>query len=72
MPILKYRVPSYRHHKASGQAVVALDGRDVYLGPYGTDQSRERYQRVISEWLTNRKKAPSNGPTGHEPRILPT
>lgn len=68
MPKLKYRVPSYRHHKASGQAVVALDGRDVYLGPYGTDESRERYQRVISEWLTNRKKAPPNGPTGHAAR----
>lgn len=26
------RIPSYRLHKASGQAVVTLDGRDHYLG----------------------------------------
>ncbi len=28
------RIPSYRHHKPSGQAVVALNGRDHYLGKY--------------------------------------
>ena len=27
-------VPKYRKHKASGQAVVTLDGMDFYLGPY--------------------------------------
>ena len=25
------RVPSYRRHKPSGQAVVTLNGRDIYL-----------------------------------------
>ncbi len=25
------RIPSYRRHKASGQARVTLDGRDCYL-----------------------------------------
>jgi hypothetical protein len=29
------RTPSYRHHKPSGQAVVTLEGRDIYLGRYG-------------------------------------
>jgi hypothetical protein len=28
-------VPTYRFHKARGPAVVTLDGRDYYLGPYG-------------------------------------
>jgi hypothetical protein len=28
--------PKYRKHKASGQAVVTLAGRDHYLGPRGT------------------------------------
>jgi integrase len=44
------RVPAYRHHKSTGRAVVTLNGRDVYLGAYGTIESRERYARVIREW----------------------
>ncbi len=46
-------VPSYRRHKPTGQAVVTLDGRDIYLGKYGTKASRVEYDRLISEseWL---------------------
>jgi integrase len=49
------RVPSYRKHKQSGQAVVTLTGpggsrRDVLLGKYGTKESRQEYARVIAEW----------------------
>ena len=32
------RIPSLCLHKATGQAVVRLDGRDVYCGLYGTPQ----------------------------------
>ncbi len=46
----KPRVPSYRLHKPSGRAVVRLDGRDVYLGKYGTPESQTAYHRVIAEW----------------------
>jgi integrase len=45
------RTPSYRLHKASGQAVVTLSGRDFYLGRYGTPESRAEYDRRIAEWL---------------------
>ena len=45
------RVPSYRHHKPSGQAVVTVSGKDVYLGPHGANVSRDEYDRVIGEWL---------------------
>jgi len=34
------RLPLYRHHKPSGQAVVTLSGCDIYLGSYGTQLSR--------------------------------
>lgn len=47
------RTPSYRLHKASGQAVVTLNGRDVYLGRHGTQASEEAYDRAIGEWLAN-------------------
>lgn len=43
--------PKYRRHRASGQAVVTLYGRDFYLGPHGTKASRVEYDRLISEWL---------------------
>ena len=44
-------VPSYRFHKASGQAIVTLEGRMMYLGRFGSEESRERYERVVSEWM---------------------
>jgi len=43
------KVPSYCRHKASGQAYVTLEGREHYLGVYGTPESRERYARLIAE-----------------------
>ena len=36
MPRLTERNPSYRKHRATGQAVVTIGGRDFYLGPWGT------------------------------------
>jgi hypothetical protein len=46
-------VPKYSKHKASGQAVVSLNGRDCYLGPHGTKASKTEYDRVIGEWLAS-------------------
>jgi len=46
-------VPAYRLHKPSGQARVILRGRQVYLGPYGSPESRERYARLIAEQAAN-------------------
>ena len=34
------RVPSYRRHRPTGQAVVTLNGRDIYLGKWGGKESR--------------------------------
>lgn len=44
-------IPSYRKHRATGQAIVTLNGRDFYLGLYGSKASRIEYDRLISEWL---------------------
>jgi hypothetical protein len=49
---MKNRTPSYCLHKATGQAVVRIDGKDhYYLGKYGTKDSRDAYDRLIAEWL---------------------
>jgi len=47
------RIPSYRRHKATGQAVVTLGGRDIYLGRYNSAASRAEYNRVIAEWTAH-------------------
>jgi integrase len=52
------KIPSYRLHKPTGQAVVRLDGRDFYLGKHGTEASQEAYRRLIAEWLTNGRRPP--------------
>ncbi len=53
----KAKVPSYCRHKASGRAVVRINGRDHYLGPYGSDQSHAEYARLIAEWRVIRQTA---------------
>ena len=50
------RIPKYRLHKPTGLAVVRLNGRDIYLGKHATNESRQRYQQVIAEWLANNRQ----------------
>lgn len=45
--------PGYRLHKASGQAFVELNGKRIYLGRYGTDDSRQRYYSTLARWRSN-------------------
>ena len=52
----KRRVPSYRLHRSSGQAVVTLSGRDFYLGPHNTKASKDEYDRLVGEWLANGRR----------------
>jgi integrase len=51
--------PKYRKHKASGQAVVTIAGRDHYLGPWRSKASKIEYDRLIGEWLAAGR--PSSG-----------
>ena len=50
-------IPKYRRHKASGQAVVTLNGDDFYLGPHGSKVSRLEYDRVVGEWIQNGRRS---------------
>jgi integrase len=52
------RVPSYRHHKPTGQAVVTLSGQDIYLGKWNAKASRDAYDRLIGEWMANGRRLP--------------
>ena len=55
------RVPSYRLHKPTGQAVVSLNGRDIYLGRHNSKHSRAEYNRLIGEWIANGCELPPDG-----------
>jgi len=52
------KVPSYRLHKSTNQAVVRLNGRDFYLGPWQSEKSQQEYSRLIAEWLHNGRQVP--------------
>jgi integrase len=60
------RVPSYRLHKATGRAVFTICGggqrKDFFLGRYGSPKSRERYERLVAEWLAAGAPRPWSGP----------
>jgi integrase len=53
------RQPSYRKHKATGQAVVTLNGKDIYLGRFKSKESRAEYDRQIARWLANGRRLPA-------------
>ncbi len=59
MPKLTKSTPKYRKHRASGQAVVSIEGHDFYLGPHGTKASHTEYDRIICEWLANGRRLPA-------------
>lgn len=40
--------PKYCLHEARNLAVVTIDGRDQYLGPYGSAESRKLYAKLIA------------------------
>jgi hypothetical protein len=55
---MPHPLPSYRHHRPSRQAVVTLNGRDFYLGPWKSPESRAEYDRLIAEWVSNGRQLP--------------
>jgi hypothetical protein len=58
MPCLTHRLPAYRKHTASGQAIVSLSGKIHYLGRYGSPESKAEYNRKIGEWLARGRSQP--------------
>jgi len=56
------RIPSYRRYKPKNLGLVVLDGKQHYLGKYGTPESLAEYNRLVQEWL-----ARGPGPAGPPP-----
>ena len=51
MPKLKTRPPKYQ--KAGKYAVIYIHGKRIYLGSYGSPESRKEYARIIAESQSN-------------------
>src|SRR3954452_24036019 len=65
-------LPKYRHYKPKDLAAVRLDGKDHYLGKYNSEESREKYRRVVAEWWplavrTSRARTPAGTGAGDSP-----
>ena len=61
MPRLTNSVPKLRLHRRSGRARVQLGCREFWLGPYGSDEAQQNYNRLLGLWLA------SGRPTHWEP-----
>ena len=64
MPRRKSDVPAKTLHKATGQARVRIDGRDIYLGRFGSPEADEKYRRLVAEFLTTGSPPQPSRPVG--------
>ena len=55
MPRKKIDAPSYRY-QGSGKAVVSFDGRNYYLGPHDSPESKPRYYALLNQYHRAVKK----------------
>ena len=57
MPNRTPRMPKYCR-ASKGRAYCRLRGEWISLGKYGTSESRERFDRVVAEWLSGGRQLP--------------
>jgi len=56
MTYKRKQLPKYCLHKGSGQAYVRIAGDMHYLGKHGSDASRREYDRIMGEFIANRRQ----------------
>jgi len=61
MPRNTPRIPRLCRHKGTGQGLVYVNGRELYLGPYDSPSTREAYERFVAEWLAAGRSRPKAG-----------
>jgi hypothetical protein len=58
----KTAAPHLCLHRPSGQAVVRIRGRVIYLGAFGSPEAEANYQRTIAEWRAHGAPRPAQSP----------
>jgi integrase len=53
----KHAIPSLRRHR-SGRAFVQLNGKRIYIGPWGDPATERKYAALIADWLANNRRLP--------------
>jgi hypothetical protein len=51
------QLPKDCRHKASSRAFVRIGGQTYYLGKYGSDASRQEYDRIFAEFVANGRQS---------------
>jgi integrase len=51
-----FRIPAYGLHRPTGQARVRINGRDIYLGRHGSEESKVEYEKLVRKLITDRAK----------------
>ncbi|WP_428937797.1 tyrosine-type recombinase/integrase [Fontivita pretiosa] len=52
------RIPALRLHKATGQAYVVINKKALYLGRHDDPRTRNKYDRMIAQWLAAGRQLP--------------
>ena len=63
MPRLANRPPKMSLVKSTGDAVVYVNRKRLYLGPWGSDVARERYRQFLEAWIAADGRLPDESPT---------
>ncbi len=63
MPRLANRPPKMSLVKSTGDAVVYVNRKRLYLGPWGSDVAREWYRQFLEAWIAADGRLPDESPT---------
>ena len=72
MPVTVTQIPQYSLHRATGQTVARLNGKDLYLGKHNTPESKARYRQLIAQWLAAGCSLPTEDADGQARRPSPS
>ncbi|MCR5359971.1 MAG: hypothetical protein K6E55_08825, partial [Thermoguttaceae bacterium] len=63
------RPPRLCHHKQRDYAYITVDGKQIYLGKWGSEEAQAAYERFLLNWIkANRENQPQNQPQPKDPR----
>src|SRR5687768_479679 len=58
MPRPQNTIPSLTHHKPSGKARVRIQGKDFYLGPWGSSEAQQKYGQLLADLAVGKLPEP--------------